>query len=188
MNEYFVISQIMISFCLLITIDHLHLQFRRERLRCRVRKLRDDLFDWMITNKQDFQSSEYRGVRQALNGVMRLSNSYGPVEFLVLLAIQKANDPELPQSELDLMVASPLKVELKRVQREAVHSWLMFLYAEGFVGYLLRSIVFCCRTTKRITQLNDAAMLKGEELFRSAREFGAPQLTGTQRLILDHKN
>lgn len=184
MTSTYVLPQIVISLCVLLFIARLFARLRRERYRSRVRRLRDELFDWMVENGQDFQSPEYRDVRQTLNGMMRLSNTLGPMEFLILLArdSRTSNDPQ--SRDIRLMADSSLKRKLIQVEVAAVHSLLWFLYAEGTFGTCCRAVWMCCRTWSYMSNTKAAVMAGAQHLLRDAHQFGSPHLTAAQRMLL----
>ncbi len=184
MTNAYILPQIIISLCILVFIERLFAQLRRERFRSKIRKLRDDLFDWMVAHRQDFQSPEYRDVRQTLNGMMRMSNTLGPFEFLVLFSRESSKKTSPQPCGVSAMPESPLKQKLIQVQIAAVHSMLWFLYAEGIFGRCCRAIWLCCKTMSYVSKTKAAVMVGAQQILREAHQFGSPHLTATQRMVL----
>jgi hypothetical protein len=87
MNNSFTLSYITIGLAALGFIYFvLCAGLRREQFRCEVRRIRDDLFDFMWENKQDFNEPAYLKARETMNGFLVLSNKLSPT-VLVMSAI-----------------------------------------------------------------------------------------------------
>ena len=153
-------------------------RFAAERLRSKIRRIRDDLFDWMTENQQDYRSEEYRQVRQTLNGIMRLSNTFGPIEFFAMMVIYstKRSSSSLPPSIL--------ADRLTEVKEQAVRVWMHYLFCEGFFGVCVRCLWMTCQAVSMIAQLKSAIANSGEEILHAAYAFGSTSLTRTQKTIL----
>jgi hypothetical protein len=56
---------------------------RRDNFRSDIRRIRDDLFDFMWMNGYSYDCASYQKVRMTLNGMLSLSNQVNPVWFVV---------------------------------------------------------------------------------------------------------
>lgn len=184
MTSAYALSQIMVSGILVLIVATLWSRFLAERFRSRVRLIRDDLFDWMIENQQSFESKPYREVRQTLNGIMRLSNSFGPIELLVMMGLVMHHRRASQVNAVEMMPASLLKEKLQSVKVDAVREWMRFLFLEGVFGACVKVVWTLCRAVSRLAELQAAVTSFGDEALRAAHAFGAATLTGTQRTLL----
>ena len=179
MNEY-VIFECAISIAIVAYVWFWQIaSLRRDNFRSDIRRLRDNLFDFMWENGYDFSMPAYMETRQTLNGMLRLSNSLSvPKLFLILFfgaAIDRYHD-RLPDS-LDKVKDTCLREKIKKVRHEAVKRMLHFVLLEGIPGVLFRFIV-------RLTRYKNWVSQKSQRLLVSAYELGSPSLSTQQRAVL----
>lgn len=183
MENNFVLSQMFISGLILLGVWVMFQHIRREKFRIQIRDIRDELFDWMLENKQDFTSPEYANLRQTLNGLMRLSSRIGRLEAFGMICIQMSNGTT-PKSDIDEMPDSPLKAKLQQVRRLAVRAWFTFLFKEGLLGAMIRCANAAFKAVHIMTKWKQFVIVGSERIMFSAHEFGAPKLTAAQRMVL----
>jgi hypothetical protein len=56
---------------------------RREQFRCQVRRIRDDLFDFMWEKGLDFKEPAYLKARETMNTILALSNQLSPTVLIM---------------------------------------------------------------------------------------------------------
>lgn len=178
------VSQFLISAFLLGIIHSFSVKLRREEFRSRLHKIRDDLFDFMVENGQDFSNQAYRDVRQTLNGLMRLSNTVGPVEFLVMMTRCHSDEPSHTQKFIDAMPDSPLKDQLIRSRNQAVTAWVRYLFLEGPLGYCFGGLWAAGRAITALARIKKWMESRTSIFLIAAYEYGNPQLTKAQRTVL----
>src|SRR5438034_11408435 len=126
MSYNFDLSQIFVSLAIIATLWFgLFGSLRRDSFRCRVRKLRDDLFDFMWQNGHSFETPAYQEVRQSLNGMLRISNRLGPVAFLLGLVIWW-NEDDSGMGKVEKLRPGPLKTKIEEIQERAVKELIAF--------------------------------------------------------------
>lgn len=69
---------------LAIAIDNLRRQ-SRDTFRCDIRRLRDELFDFVLIHGGDFSDPEYVDARESLNGMLRLSEKISFFRMLIIV-------------------------------------------------------------------------------------------------------
>jgi hypothetical protein len=155
---------------------------RADACRSRIRKIRDDLFDFMWMNGHDFSNPAYHEARKMLNGMLRLTCVIGPIEFIALL-IRCHNEPTQPGS-INRLVEGDLKQRLEEATNQATREFLRYLYAEGIIGHCLRllwvgfiALRLCHKTTQWLMARAD--LLKG-----MAIEYGQENLSPRQVALL----
>lgn len=181
MNPY-ELSTLIASFWLLAMVHRCIVRVRRERFRLRVRMIRDDLFDFMWKNGHSFDDPSYRDARQALNGMLRLSNTMTPMKFMIF-AFQERR----PSRRMVAFVNSPesaLKERLLQAYSAAVCEWARFLFLSGSVGVLARLLISCLKTVSGARRFATAFKDVEQRWLGTAYDFGAPSLTCSERAIL----
>jgi len=154
-------------------------RLRRDDFRANIRRLRDDLFDFMWKNGYEFSTPAYVEARQTLNGMLRLSNSLSIPKLFLMLFFGTEIDryqSRLPDS-LDKVEDTCLRGKIKKVRSEAVETMLHFVLLEGIPGVLFRLIA-------RLTRCKNWAIQKSQRLLLSAYELGSPSLSTQQRAFL----
>lgn len=158
---------------------------QKEVFRSKVRMIRDDLFDFMWKNGYDFTEPAYCDMRQTLNGMIRLSNILGPFEFIAItVRFRDYQASTSTRSSFESLEDSPLKSKLEKVFNEAQVEWLKFLFLTGISGLFLRSIFLVFGTIGYVIRLKQSFRDKTKSFLDQAYEFGAPQLSQSQRSTL----
>lgn len=110
---------------------------RRDDFRSDIRRIRDELFDYMWRNGHDYDSPSYQCVRHTLNGILRLSNQLTPLHFVLLLKWPTGiSGRRITIDETDPALRRELRTALLKA---AVRSW-KFAFFEGTWGFVLRLI------------------------------------------------
>lgn len=151
---------------------------RRDNFRADIRRIRDDLFDFMLENRFSFEIKAYRDTRQALNGMLRASNWLSPVNLILAMFFHKWHGLESKQEFTNYDDCPPaLKSKLLDTATIAVSRLIVFLFAEGTLGMLLRFALFVFSQSRKI---DHAARRLTVELY----SLGAP----TQELTFDQRS
>ncbi len=154
-------------------------RLRRDNFRTDIRRIRDNLFDFMWRNDYDMGTPTYREVRQTLNGMLRFSNTLSLMRFLALVCIYSRDKDSCDRldSMLRQMNDQKLKKKLESVLQEAVKRLLVFLFLEGTRGFLI-----CCFSKVALTK--NWAWRKGWELLSRAYEIGGQSISDDTRGLL----
>ena len=122
-------------------------RIRRDNFRARIRRIRDDLFDFMLTHHYDFNTPAYGATRQTLNGMIRCSNYFSVVSFLHSLVLAlRTPQPELsPGEQIEKLQDEPLKTALKSALNKAMREMISFIFVRNISGLLSIPIItaFC---------------------------------------------
>lgn len=111
---------------------------RRDVYRCDIRAMRDGLFDFMWQNDLPFDNAAYRGVREELNGLLRMSNTTSALQFVCLISSHIRWGDFRATDHLSHLADGPLKRELERVRHLAIRRLLRFL----FYGQTLMNVLW----------------------------------------------
>ena len=104
--------------------------------------LRDDLFDYMWKNGISFDLPAYRLLRQLLNGAIRAAGTVTPwsfIAFAVVVAREKLSEDRLSLA-LQQVDDDEVRTHLTTVHEQFAARFVTFLFAEGFIGVLVKSI------------------------------------------------
>ncbi len=179
MNEYVIIecaiSVGVLAYVWFVPVNRL----RRDSFRADIRRLRDDLFDFMWENSCDFSTPAYVETRQTLNGFLRLSNSLSILRFFLMVLLGASLDRHRnhsPDSLAKVEIPS-LKKKIEEIRTEAVTRMLKFLFTEGATGLFLRLLAHLAILKHWVRQ-------KSQEMWLSAYELGSPSLSTQQRSLL----
>jgi hypothetical protein len=153
---------------------------RRDNFRSDIRRIRDDLFDYMWENGLDFENKAYRDTRQLLNGMLRASTWLAPAKLLVALFFYKWYEVEgEPTFTSYDNCSAELKSKLLGAAANAITRMIIFLFAEGTFGVLLKCTLFVFWQSRRIE-------VAARRLALDLYSLGAPaqELTFSQRSAL----
>ena len=187
MNAY-ILTECVVSLAILAYV-YLGLACRlsRDEFRADIRRLRDELFDYMWKAGRDFADPSYVGTRRILNGMLRLSNRASAPKFIVALVVttlierdgDSLCDP-IPEPE-----DQEFREKLERVQRLALARFLRFVFLERLTGVLVRvlaipsyAIRFVARFKERVAREARGSLLQQGYLF------GDPNLPAEERASL----
>lgn len=153
---------------------------RRDNFRADIRKIRDELFDFMWQNGYSYEEQAYRDTRQVLNGMLRASNWLTPSRFFMGMFYLAWYKVESRERRIDYGRCPPqLKEALERASSAALERMIKFLYREGLFGLLLKCAVVAFNQSWRVHKV--AGQLAGE-----LYSLGGPaeSLTVSQRSLL----
>jgi hypothetical protein len=183
-NEYAALVQAVIGLFAILWIWFTALAVqRRDRFRNQIRMLRDDLFDFMWKHGYEFSSPAYRETRQLLNGLLRLSNVWGPVSFLGSAVIAHSH-PIDRQTPFDRLADGELKRELTTVRTAAIALLLDLLFRQGTLGFLVRAILGTFLVFRGIAQFRDQMVRSAQDLVVFIESIGAPDLPRPTKMLM----
>lgn len=144
MTNPFAISYVVISLAALNYIYFvLCAGLRRERFRCQVRRIRDELFDFMWENGHDFQEPAYRKARETTNSFLALSNKLSPTVLVISVVVAILNlrrngvSPPTPP-----LPAGPLGDKIRQSYLELAWTLIEYSFLKGIPGLGVRSAVW----------------------------------------------
>lgn len=150
---------------------------RRDAYRCDVRRMRDELFDFMWQNNQPFDSEAYRQVREELNGLLRMSNTTSPLQFVCLVASHTRRGAFEATDHLERLPEGLLKQELGSVRRSAIERLLKFLFREGALGAMISVFLLFAGLVSKANGIKRKAKQYGSRLLEDFRDCGRPPLS-----------
>jgi len=187
MNYNFVIFDCLVSLGIGAFIwFYLFAGLRRDNFRSEIRRIRDDLFDFMWENGYDFDTPAYCETRQMLNGILRLSNKLSPVSFFVSIifaATQETCSTE-PQSirtsgSPDKVTDVKLEKKLQEVRWNAIKQLLIFVYYQGIFVVFMRIVAFFLKLARTAIRAKEWVIRGAERFVRTvAYPMGSPNLPG----------
>jgi hypothetical protein len=186
MTNNFALAQCLISLGMLSIIWFgLFRSLRRDNFRSDIRRIRDELFDFMWKNGQDFNAPAYRETRQMLNGMLRISNVLTPATF-VIGALFASRCPPSPESKkrFQELPDGPLKQQLEKAQSLALRRLLTFVFCEGALGLLVRLALRALVLARLAFRAKEWASRKSRSLLSWAYVVGNPELSPTQIWML----
>lgn len=187
MSDAYAFAQLWISLVLFVVVYIFWFKPQRaQQCRSDLRSVRDRLFDFMWKNGYDFSNPAYRETRRIINGMIRLTSSVGPVQFIVLAVRSSSNGRR--EWATDRMADSALRQELEAARYECLQIYLGYLYGTGLIGFVLRSVVVFAKAAFRswsfVSTVNRWIQDRTELLLDMASEFGAAVLTPAQKHLL----
>ena len=147
MTEHFTLAQCLISLSLIgIIWFHLFGKLRRDDFRSKIRRIRDDVFDYVWQNGHSFDDANYKSTRQLLNGIIRMSRTLTPTTFMLIFVSgtamsrnqRKCTDP--PKTDLDK--------RLHEAHQEAVKAMVHFVYCEGLTRIFMRVVFWIVKLSR----------------------------------------
>ena len=150
---------------------------RRDVYRCDIRAMRDGLFDFMWQNDLPFDNAAYRGVREELNGLLRMSNTTSALQFVCLISSHIRWGDFRATDHLSHLADGPLKRELERVRHLAIRRLLRFLFREGAIGGVVSVILFVAGLVWKANSIKGMAKRYASQLLEDFRECGRPPLS-----------
>lgn len=186
MTDTYVLSQCMISLAIIFFIwRSLIARQQREAFRSKIRTIRDELFDFMWKNGYDFNDPAYRSTRQTLNGLLRLSNTLGTFEFVVLV-VRTHNTRRASEGckSLKALKNAELRSALEGALAKAVSEWVRFMFLTGFCGLFVRTLFLVFGTITFVAHFRKWIRRKMTSFLHEAHEFGEPNLSATSKALL----
>jgi len=114
-------------------------RLRRDNFRSKIRRIRDDLFDFMYKNGYDFKNPAYQATRQMLNGLIRTSNYLSVFTFMHALIIVVSGKRRNPLSAIHAIEKLPpgdLKEKMNQATQQAMKEMLRFIFTQKISGLL----------------------------------------------------
>lgn len=122
-----------------------------DKYRQRLFKTRDELFDKAQNEEIPFDSEEYRGLRELLNGMIRFAHTLTPFSLLLIAVLRNRLFP-LAENHF----ADP-RIKLASENYPSIHEFVSYNSAFLTIGYFVRSsmvlrVVFQILLLSKITQ------------------------------------
>lgn len=157
----FELSQLAVTVAALIFVYFGPIRWRRQDdFRCEIRRIREELFDFMLENEIPFDNPAYVRTRYALNGLLRISGILSPVFFGISLYYRqlcRVNGHVLLMPE-QLTANSALRDKILEVRHEASDCLQRHIFLQGFTGICVRvvlGLVAVSRNTARVRVWSD---------------------------------
>jgi hypothetical protein len=154
-----------------------------EKCRSEIRTLRDELFDFMLRNKHDFSHPAYIEARQAMNGLLRLTNSLNSIGCLYLMVTsqpKKAAFESLPKAELREAIQHSLS--------RSVRAYYRYTFFTGVTGILMNTVYYVLRLAHLLDRMRNRLSRFREALFAYGYEIGTPSLSNSQLSVIGHRS
>jgi hypothetical protein len=155
---------------------------KAEKCRSEIRAIRDELFDFMWKNKLDFSEPAYVEARQAMNGLLRLTNSLNSVGCLYLMV-----SAHTKEAAFELLPESELREAVQESLSQSVRAYIQFTFFTGVTGLLMYTLQCGFNVANMLKGLHDRVDRFGKRLtgFRAAiftygYEIGSPSLSTAQ--------
>jgi hypothetical protein len=187
MDNYFILTECLISLVIMAYIWFFPLnRLRRDNFRSDIRRIRDELFDFMFENKYDFSIPAYIQTRQTLNGILRLSNNLSVLSFFInIIFIAKRISLEYdPNISIDKIQDEQLKKKLTDVLSSAVIRILKFTFMEGTPKIFTMFVFYIFKLLKRLSDLQKWGKDTGSKFLSEAYKLGSPTLSEDQKAFL----
>jgi hypothetical protein len=111
-------------------------KLRRDAYRCRIRGIRDGLFDFVWKNGYDFDDPAYRKARETLNSLLSISNALSPT-LLVLGTAFAMRTRDNARNEMPLP-AGPFGDRIREAYQSATSVTFEFVFLKGIFGIFVR--------------------------------------------------
>jgi hypothetical protein len=144
MNTSFTLSYMMIS---LMAGGYVYFvlwaSLRREQFRCELRRIRDELFDFMRENNYNFKEPAYLKVRENLNTLLAASNQLSPTVLVVsiVLLVMDLRRKGLPQTTPPLP-DGPLGEKIRDSYLALAWKLIEYSFLKGIPGLLINCVVW----------------------------------------------
>ena len=156
-------------------------KLRRDDYRTDIRRLRDELFGFMVDRGYDFETPAYLKTRQALNGMLRWANWINPVKFCMMLRLVSVSKDE---SETSAWCPPDLETKISQIKKQAFMRTVKFIFLEGTTGVFVRALQFVLTVFGRINKFKQRIFSGNKVLISEAYRMGEPNLPNEHRAIL----
>lgn len=111
-------------------------RLRRDSFRSRVRRIRDELFDFMIQHDYEFSLPAYCDTRQVLNGMIRCSNYFSVLTFFhsFWLGLRSYESESSVREHIDELQDERLKAALSSALNRATREMIGFIFLRSLFG------------------------------------------------------
>ncbi|HUT88325.1 MAG TPA: hypothetical protein VMY37_02415 [Thermoguttaceae bacterium] len=187
MNAY-ILTECVVSLAILAYVYFgLVCRLRRDEFRADIRRLRDELFDYMWKAGRDFGDPSYLGTRRILNGMLRLSNRASALKFVVTLVTTAliVRDGETLCDPIPEPEDPEFREKLERVRRLALARFLRFIFLEGLTGVLVRVLAISGCAIRFVARFKERVADEARgSLLQQGYFFGDPDLPAEERASL----
>jgi hypothetical protein len=144
MNDPFALSYILVGLAALGFIYFvLCAGLRRERFRCAVRRIRDDLFDFMWENELSFNEPAYLKARETMNSFLVLSNKLSPTVLVMSVVVAvltlRRNGVSPPTPPL---LGGQLGDKIRDSYLALTWTLIEYSFLQGILGLFVKTVVW----------------------------------------------
>jgi hypothetical protein len=143
---------------------------RRDSLRCDIRNVRDNLFEFMRTNGRSMDDPGYQATRNMLKGVLVLTNHLSILSFfgnIYWYAKFKKNGYKF-KSPFDLAQDGEVRKTLLDAHEYIQARILHYLFLEGTIGLFIRGIARMLSVLRIFGKIRDWATLQSGQFLAEA--------------------
>ena len=168
-------------------------RLRRDNFRSKIRKIRDNLFDFMYQNDFDYKTPAYQATRQVLNGMIKGSNYFSVASFIVTIMIivsAKGQESSSVSREIEKLPDGKLKNALNDAILQAGTEMIRFILYKSISGFFLRKFVSLLRVVLKTFQKNGpvsrAKLIETSQtqLLENAYSFGSPNPSEESKILM----
>lgn len=145
----------------------------------RIQSFFSQLFDAAWKNGYDFTEPAYVEARQALNGLLRWSNTLSIPTLFISLYYFSGHKTEFSKAS-----SRGLQDAVDIAMRLSIERTLHYLFLEGVTGLLVGALLAMVKTVRRGQQIRDSFVRKSHAILQDALAFGAPSLPVGRRMLL----
>jgi hypothetical protein len=171
MTNPFALSYFMVSLTALgVVYFVLFARLRREVFRCKLRGVRDELFDYMWENAQDFDEPAYRQARDTINSYLALSNKLSP-SVLVLATIATVLDWRRKGVQAASLPTGPVGDKIRQAYKGLAWTLIEYSFLKGIPGAIIWSAVWILlhvfRLHSRLRGFKDVVVKDGADYLQT---------------------
>ena len=171
MTNTFALSYFMVSLTALgVVYFVLFARLRREMFRCQLRRIRDELFDYMWENAQDFNEPAYRHARDTMNSYLAISNKLSP-GVLVLATIATVLDWRRRGVQAANLPTGPLGDKIRQAYMGLTWTLIKYSFLKGIPGAIIWSVVWILmhvfRLHSRLRGFKDVVVKDGADYLQT---------------------
>lgn len=116
-------------------------KMRPDAYRVKIRRIRDDLFDFMWRNGYDFDTPAYRKARTMLNDLLRVSNFLSIPVMVIAAAARVSKAGGEDDAEAIDLPPGPLGERIALACAEAMQVTVEYVFLTGPKGWLMRGLI-----------------------------------------------
>jgi len=172
-------------------------RIRRDSFRADIRRIRDDLFDFMCEHQIAFESIAYRDTRQTLNGLLRFSNrlSLGTFFVMVFHHHRKCRSGYASTETTTSTSNKLLQDKLRKIEQATEDRVIRYLFLEGTTKLIILAsflflkalAVLIGRTAQVMGGSWRWASSQTNLILDDAYTLGAPSLSEEHELLLSRR-
>lgn len=186
MSEPFILTTTTVGIVVLMWLWFVPLAaLRRDNYRADIRRLRDELFDFMWQNGYAFDTPAYSEARRIFNGMLRWSNFIDAIKLFVgIYFASKSNDVGSHLEDELKACEPPLRENIERTLHRATSRTLHFIFLEGLTGIVVRLVRAFLKSVGQLTKIRRRIVNSTDSLIAEAYSLGGTDLSTEQRALL----